>query len=41
MESFAPGFTIFAGLTAVALVALTLVKGHWRRTWGAAEGVRI
>ena len=39
--SFAPGFYIFAGLAVVALVALLFVKGQWRRTWGAAEGVRI
>ncbi len=39
--SFAPGFLIFAVLAAVALGGLTLVKATWRRTWGAAEGVRI
>lgn len=39
--SFAPGFYIFAGLAAVALVALLFVKDQWRATWGAAEGVRI
>ena len=25
----------------VALVGLIFVKGQWRATWGAAEGVRI
>ena len=39
--SFAPGFYIFAGLAVAALVALMFVKGQWRATWGAAEGVRI
>ena len=39
--SFAPGFYIFAGLALLALVGLMFVKGQWRATWGAAEGVRI
>jgi NNP family nitrate/nitrite transporter-like MFS transporter len=39
--SFAPGFLIFAVLALLALGGLTLVKANWRRTWGAAEGVRI
>lgn len=39
--SFAPGFYIFAGLAVVALIGLLFVKSHWRRAWGAAEGVRI
>jgi len=39
--SFAPGFLIFAGLAAVALIGLTIVKTSWRRSWGAADGVRI
>lgn len=39
--SFAPGFYIFAGLAVAALVGLIFVKGQWRATWGAAEGVRI
>ncbi|MEH3104943.1 MAG: NarK/NasA family nitrate transporter [Sphingomonas phyllosphaerae] len=39
--SFAPGFLIFAALALVALAGLTLVKARWRRTWGAAAGVRI
>lgn len=37
-----PGFLIFAGLAAVALLGLTSVKRRWRTTWGAAiQGVRI
>jgi NNP family nitrate/nitrite transporter-like MFS transporter len=39
--SFSGGFLIFAALALVALAGLALVKGHWRRSWGAAEGVRI
>ena len=39
--SFSSGFLIFAALAIVALVGLMLVKGHWRRTWTAAAGVRI
>ncbi|WP_423604440.1 nitrate/nitrite transporter [Sphingomonas sp. MS122] len=39
--SFSGGFLIFAGLAVVALAGLLLVKGKWRATWGAAEGVRI
>lgn len=38
---FAPGFLIFAGLTAVALAGLTLIKARWRADWGSAEGVTI
>ena len=40
--SFSPGFLIFVGLTAVAFLAVTFVKGRWRSSWGAAaQGVRI
>ncbi|WP_343518060.1 nitrate/nitrite transporter [Sphingomonas sp.] len=39
--SFSGGFLIFAGLAVMALAGLLLVKGKWRATWGAAEGVRI
>lgn len=36
------GFLIFAALCVVALGGLTMVKGRWRSTWGAAlQGVRI
>jgi NNP family nitrate/nitrite transporter-like MFS transporter len=37
----AAGFLIFAGLALVALAGLTLVKGKWRASWGAAAGARI
>lgn len=39
--SFSPGFLIFAGLAALALAGLQIVKGGWRLSWGVAEGVRI
>jgi NNP family nitrate/nitrite transporter-like MFS transporter len=39
--SFAPAFHLFAGLAIAALVALAFVKRQWRRSWAAAEGVRI
>lgn len=39
--SFSSGFLIFAGLSALAFVGLAFVKGKWRASWGAAEGVRI
>jgi len=40
--SFSSGFLIFAALAVVALGGMTLVKGRWRSSWGAAaQGVRI
>lgn len=39
--SFSSGFLIFAGLSALAFAGLATVKGKWRTTWGAAQGVRI
>lgn len=39
--SFSSGFLIFAGLAALALLALTMVKAKWRTSWGAGTGVRI
>ena len=40
--SSSAGFLIFAGLAVVALLALNLVKGRWRSTWGAElKGARI
>ena len=36
------GFLIFAGLAAVALGGITIVKGRWRSTWASAlAGARI
>ena len=37
--SFAPGFLVFAGLAAFALVGLALVKRRWRTSW--TTGARI
>ncbi len=34
--SYHPGFLVFAGLAVAALVAITALKGRWRRTWGKA-----
>jgi NNP family nitrate/nitrite transporter-like MFS transporter len=34
--SYQLGLLIFAGLSFVALVGLTVVKQRWRTTWGAA-----
>jgi len=34
--SYRPGFLVFGVLAAGALLALTGVKGRWRRTWGAS-----
>jgi len=40
--SASSGFLIFAFLAVIALTGLTLVKGRWRSTWGAAlQTVRI
>ena len=36
--SYGPGFLIFAGLAAVALVGLTRVRSRWRTTWGGLYG---
>ena len=36
--SYGPGFLIFAGLAAVALVCLSLVRNRWRTTWTALYG---
>lgn len=35
--SYQAGFLGFAGMAIVALVGLTLVKKHWRTTWGAVS----
>ncbi|RYD34347.1 MAG: NarK/NasA family nitrate transporter [Verrucomicrobiaceae bacterium] len=39
--SYLPGLLTFAGLCALALVALTLVRARWRMTWGALTEARI
>jgi NNP family nitrate/nitrite transporter-like MFS transporter len=39
--SYVTGILFFAGLCAVALVGLRLVKTRWRTTWGAVAAARI
>jgi len=39
--SYLAGILFFAGLCAVALVGLKLVKTRWRTTWGAVAAARI
>jgi NNP family nitrate/nitrite transporter-like MFS transporter len=36
--SYGPGFLIFAGLAAVALVCIAMVRNRWRTTWTALYG---
>lgn len=38
---FAPGFWMFAGLAALGLFGLALVRTRWRTTWGAVSGARV
>jgi MFS transporter, NNP family, nitrate/nitrite transporter len=35
--SYHPGFLVFAALAVAALLALTSLKGRWRRAWGSAK----
>ncbi len=39
--SYVTGILFFAGLCAVALIGLRLVKTRWRTTWGAVAAARI
>jgi len=39
--SYASGFFVFAGLCALAIGGLTVVKTRWRTTWGALANARI
>jgi NNP family nitrate/nitrite transporter-like MFS transporter len=39
--SYLSGLFVFAGLCAIALIGLTLVKTRWRTTWGAVAAARI
>lgn len=39
--NYTGGLMIFAGLCALALCGLCLVKTRWRSTWGAVSGARI
>ena len=36
--SYGPGFLLFAGLAAMALVCITMVRNKWRTTWTALYG---
>ena len=36
--SYGPGFLIFAGLAAVALVCISAVRNRWRTTWSSLYG---
>lgn len=38
---FASGFWVFAGLAALGLFGLALVRTRWRTTWGAVSGARV
>jgi NNP family nitrate/nitrite transporter-like MFS transporter len=38
--SYRPGFLVFAGLAAAALIGLAAVKRRWRASWGAAGALR-
>ncbi|PHS37470.1 MAG: MFS transporter [Sulfurovum sp.] len=40
-DGYTVGFLIFAGVTLVAIVGLTLVKTRWRTTWGIKSGGMI
>ena len=39
--SYGTGLLLFAALCLLASVGLSLVRGRWRRTWGAAAAARI
>lgn len=39
--SYLTGILLFAGLCAIALIGLRLVKTRWRTTWGATAAARI
>ncbi len=38
---YAAGFFIFAGVVAVAIIGISLVKTRWRTTWGVHAGGKI
>ncbi len=38
---YAAGFFLFAGVVAVAILGISLVKTRWRTTWGMSAGGRI
>ncbi|BAF70539.1 MFS transporter [Nitratiruptor sp. SB155-2] len=40
-NSYSVGFFIFAGIAAIAVIGLSMVKMRWRTTWGVHAGGRI
>ncbi len=38
---YAAGFFLFAGVVAIAIIGISLVKTRWRTTWGLTAGGRI
>ena len=40
-NNYSVGFMIFAGVVALAIIGISLVKTRWRTTWGASAGGRI
>ena len=40
-DGYSAGFFIFAGVVAVALVGISMVKTRWRTTWGVSAGGKI
>ncbi|BCD59792.1 MULTISPECIES: nitrate/nitrite transporter [unclassified Nitratiruptor] len=40
-NSYSTGFFIFAGIAAMAIIGLSMVKTRWRTTWGVHAGGRI
>ncbi len=40
-NSYSVGFMIFAGVVALAIIGISLVKTRWRTTWGVSAGGKI
>ncbi len=40
-DGYGAGFFIFAGVVAIAILGISLVKTRWRTTWGVSAGGRI
>ncbi len=40
-NGYSAGFMIFAGVVAIAIIGLSMVKTRWRTTWGLNAGGRI
>jgi len=39
--SYTAGFFLFAGVVAIAIIGISMVKTRWRTTWGISAGGRI